>query len=68
MLKTAQQSIARSNVNILLAQAYAQNFQPSTFGVDQFDKIVFSYSLSIIPRIVSPAMPPTTMARPCLKL
>jgi S-adenosylmethionine-diacylgycerolhomoserine-N-methlytransferase len=49
MLKTAQQSMARSNVNVLLAQAYAQNFQPSTFGVDQFDKVVFSYALSIIP-------------------
>jgi S-adenosylmethionine-diacylgycerolhomoserine-N-methlytransferase len=53
MLKTAHTSIKKRGFEgkIKLAQAYAQNFEPlSLFGINKpFDKIVFSYALSIIP-------------------
>lgn len=49
MLKTARKNIAGKDIT--LAQGFAQNFNPaSTFGLSKpFDKIVFSYALSIIP-------------------
>ncbi len=48
MLKTADQNIGRLDIG--LAQGYAQNFSAQDlFGISKFDKIVFSYSLSIIP-------------------
>jgi len=52
ILKTAQRSLKRNNAgDIQIVQAYAQSFKPKTlFGLKQpLDKIVFSYSLSIIP-------------------
>jgi len=51
MLKTAQQSVEKANVKVQLEQAFSQKFQPETlFNLDKpFDKIVFSYALSIIP-------------------
>ncbi len=50
MLKTAQKNI-EGRSNITLRQAFSQSFDPKThFGLNQpIDKIVFSYSLSIIP-------------------
>jgi S-adenosylmethionine-diacylgycerolhomoserine-N-methlytransferase len=54
MLKTARESVARAGLSdrIILAQGFAQNFDPQTmFGVapGSIDKIVFSYALSMIP-------------------
>lgn len=52
MLKTAAAAVARAGLagRLPLAQAYAQTFTPATFGLDApFDRIVFSYTLSIIP-------------------
>lgn len=50
MLKTARKNIEGRD-NIVLKQAFSQSFDPKThFGLDKpIDKIVFSYSLSIIP-------------------
>jgi S-adenosylmethionine-diacylgycerolhomoserine-N-methlytransferase len=52
MLKTARASVARHGLydRIRLAEADALEFDPeSLFGVAQFDRIFFSYSLSMIP-------------------
>ena len=52
MLKTAESAVARAGLRgrLPLAQAFAQTFTPATFALDQpFDRIVFSYTLSIIP-------------------
>lgn len=49
MLKTARKNIGTKDITV--AQAFAQNFDPkSLFNIEKpFDKIVFSYALSIIP-------------------
>lgn len=52
MLKTAAAAVARAGLagRLPLAQAYAQSFTPATFGLAApLDRIVFSYTLSIIP-------------------
>lgn len=52
MLKTAAVKVARAGLTgrIPLAQAFAQTFTPDIFGLtERFDRIVFSYTLSIIP-------------------
>lgn len=51
MLKTAQQSVDKTGLNIPLCQGFSQNFNPERlFGTDTpLDKIIFSYALSIIP-------------------
>lgn len=53
MLKTAGASVKHAGLKerVRLAQGYAEHFTPKdTFGLEApFDKIVFSYSLSIIP-------------------
>jgi S-adenosylmethionine-diacylgycerolhomoserine-N-methlytransferase len=52
MLKTAQAAVVRAGLQdrLPLAQAFAQTFTPATFGLAApFDRIVFSYTLSIIP-------------------
>ena len=53
MLKTASKSLKKNNLlsSIKIAQDYAQSFVPlQVFEVEKpFDKIIFSYSLSIIP-------------------
>jgi S-adenosylmethionine-diacylgycerolhomoserine-N-methlytransferase len=52
MLKSARAILSRRGIGgIKLAQGFAQSFDPKeTFGFDQpFDKIFFSYALSIIP-------------------
>ncbi len=51
MLKSATAKVSKSGINILLAQGYAQNFSPKDIFEFEgtFDKIVFSYSLSMIP-------------------
>ena len=48
MLKTARKSVEKSRLSnqISLSQGYAQNFKPAA---DHIHKMVFSYSLSIIP-------------------
>jgi len=52
MLKTARLSVARCGFydRIRLAEADARAFDPvQLFGIAQFDRIVFSYALSMIP-------------------
>ncbi len=51
MLKTANAAIQRSGVkNIQIAQAQGESFNPAeVFEKEQFNKIVFSYTLAIIP-------------------
>lgn len=52
MLRTAARSAARAGVThrVRLAQADAASFEPtSLFGRDRFDRVFFSYSLSMIP-------------------
>lgn len=51
MLKTARKSLEKKEINLPLAQGYAQNYEPKKlFGLSKKpDKIVFSYALSIIP-------------------
>lgn len=51
MLKTARVSVEKAHIHLPLVQAFAQSFDPqSLFGLEKpLDKIVFSYSLSIIP-------------------
>lgn len=53
MLKTARKSLQKNDFENrpLIAQGFAQSFNPAdTFGLSHdFDKIVFSYALSIIP-------------------
>lgn len=52
MLKTAAAAVARAGLSdrITLAQGYAEAFTPATFGrAADFDHVVFSYSLSMIP-------------------
>ena len=52
MLKTAGRSIYKANLaqRINLAKGDATNFNPqTTFGINQFDRIFISFSLSMIP-------------------
>jgi len=52
MLRTAADNIARAGLSqrIHLVQAYAEALTPELFGRSQrFDRVVFSYSLSMIP-------------------
>ena len=53
MLKTARKALHKEVLDdiIVLAQGFAQSFDPRTlFGIERsLDKIIFSYSLSIIP-------------------
>ncbi len=52
MLKTARKSLSKNGADdIKVTQAYAQSFNPSTlFNLENpLDKIIFSYSLSMIP-------------------
>lgn len=52
MLKTAARHIARAGLGdrIGLAQGYAERLAPAMFGVPTaFDRVIFSYSLSMIP-------------------
>ncbi len=52
MLHKARQEIARAKLgdSIMVAQGDATNFDPfAMFGVGQFDRIYFSYTLSMIP-------------------
>ncbi|HEY9567510.1 MAG TPA: methyltransferase domain-containing protein [Thalassobaculum sp.] len=56
MLKSAHAALARAGLagQLPLAQGYAQSFTPATFGLDRpLDRIVFSYTLSIIPEPVA---------------
>jgi S-adenosylmethionine-diacylgycerolhomoserine-N-methlytransferase len=53
MLNSAMHAISRAGLKarVHLAHADATQFEPgSVFGVDQFDRIFISYSLSMIPR------------------
>lgn len=55
MLKTAAASVARAGLDqrLPLLRAYAQSFTAADFGLDSpFDRIVFSYTLSMIPEPV----------------
>ena len=52
MLKTAAAAVSLAGLagRVPLTQGYAQTFTPATFGLTApFDRIVFSYTLSIIP-------------------
>lgn len=52
MLKSAGKSIAQAGLTdrVLIAQADATDFDPARmFGVRQFDRVFFSYTLSMIP-------------------
>lgn len=50
MLKTAQRSVGRSGLDIRLAEGDACGFDPAAaFGVARFDRVYFSYTLSMIP-------------------
>jgi S-adenosylmethionine-diacylgycerolhomoserine-N-methlytransferase len=51
MLATARRSIAAAGLDdrVLLAQADATRFDPAVLGRQRFERIFFSYSLSMIP-------------------
>ena len=50
MLKTARRNVERSGIDICLAEGDACVFDPAAaFGVARFDRIYFSYTLSMIP-------------------
>jgi S-adenosylmethionine-diacylgycerolhomoserine-N-methlytransferase len=52
MLETASNALARAGLSdrVVLAQGYAESLSPQTFdGIGRFDRVVFSYSLSMIP-------------------
>jgi S-adenosylmethionine-diacylgycerolhomoserine-N-methlytransferase len=51
MLATARRNIARVALDgrIVLTQGDATRFDPAAFGQQQFDRVFFSYSLSMIP-------------------
>lgn len=50
MLKTAAANVRRSGLDIRLAEGDATSFEPeAAFGIAQFDRIYFSYTLSMIP-------------------
>lgn len=50
MLKTARRNVDRSGVDICLAEGDACMFDPeAAFGVARFDRVYFSYTLSMIP-------------------
>jgi S-adenosylmethionine-diacylgycerolhomoserine-N-methlytransferase len=55
MLETARASIRRAGLDdrIRVAQADACHFDPATFPVAAFDRVVISYALSMIPAWVS---------------
>lgn len=50
MLKTAHQNVDRSGLDIRLAEGDACDFNPeAAFGLARFDRVYFSYTLSMIP-------------------
>jgi S-adenosylmethionine-diacylgycerolhomoserine-N-methlytransferase len=51
MLETAQAKICAAGLEhrILLRHGLAEEFSPALFGVESFDHVLFSYSLSMIP-------------------
>jgi len=51
MLETAGAAVRRAGLEhrIVLLQGLAEELSPSRFGVESFDRVLFSYSLSMIP-------------------
>jgi len=50
MLKTARRNVGRSGLDIRLAEGDACVFDPeAAFGIARFDRVYFSYTLSMIP-------------------
>lgn len=50
MLKTARRNVERSGLDVRLAEGDACLFDPETaFGAARFDRVYFSYTLSMIP-------------------
>jgi S-adenosylmethionine-diacylgycerolhomoserine-N-methlytransferase len=51
MLQTARAAVKRAGLEhrIFLAQGLAEELSPSRFGVGSFDRVMFSYSLSMFP-------------------
>ena len=51
MLETARAAIGRAGLDhrIVLAQGLAEDLSPAQLGVGNFDRVLFSYSLSMIP-------------------
>lgn len=50
MLKTAEANVRRSGVNVALSEGDACRFDAAVaFGVARFDRVYFSYTLSMIP-------------------
>ena len=51
MLETARAAVSRAGLDhrIVLAQGLAEDLSPIRLGVESFDRVMFSYSLSMIP-------------------
>ena len=51
MLETARAAVKKAGLEhrILLAQGLAEELSPAPFGVEHFDRVMFSYSLSMFP-------------------
>lgn len=51
MLESARMAIRRAGLEqrIILKQGLAEDFTPAQFGVESFENVLFSYSLSMIP-------------------
>jgi S-adenosylmethionine-diacylgycerolhomoserine-N-methlytransferase len=51
MLQSARSAVRRAGLEhrIMLRQGLAEDFTPAQFGVEGFDNVLFSYSLSMIP-------------------
>lgn len=51
MLETARMAVSRAGLGhrIVLAQGLAEDLSPAQLGVESFDRVLFSYSLSMIP-------------------
>ena len=51
MLETARAAVRRAGLDgrIILAQGLAEELSPARFGLESFDRVMFSYSLSMIP-------------------
>jgi len=51
MLESARMAVRRAGLDhcIILRQGLAEDFTPAQFGVESFENVLFSYSLSMIP-------------------
>jgi len=51
MLETARAAVKKAGLDhrIVLAQGLAEELSPARFGIESFDRVMFSYSLSMFP-------------------